>query len=202
MQTPNIPRDPDLGYIGGDATLLDLDRAFDTDRIVLLYGLAGSGKTATSAEFARRYTRTGGVAGPALFTSFEQPQPLARVLDVIGQVLADPLERQGIQWLSLTNSARGTATLRVLQEIRVLWVWDNVEPVAGYPDGVTEPLNAAEQQELVDFLRDIRQTQAKVLLTSRRDERSWLLNLPRRVQMRPLPLLEHGGQQGDKLFDN
>jgi len=42
---------------------------------VLLHAYAGSGKTATAAEFARWYATTGGIRGPVLFTSFEQHQP-------------------------------------------------------------------------------------------------------------------------------
>jgi signal recognition particle GTPase len=56
----NLLHEPDVGYVGGDATLLDLNRAFNTEPVVLLHGLAGAGKTATAAEFARWYVRTGG----------------------------------------------------------------------------------------------------------------------------------------------
>jgi len=49
-----------------------------------------SGKTTAAAEFARWYSETGGIEGPVLFTSFEQHQPLARVLDRIGQVGNNP----------------------------------------------------------------------------------------------------------------
>jgi nucleoside phosphorylase len=83
---PALPPPPDAGFFGRDETLLALDRAFDTQSVVLLHALAGSGKTATVAEFARWYAFTGGVQGPVLFTSFEQYTPLARVLDRIGQV--------------------------------------------------------------------------------------------------------------------
>ena len=65
---------PDTEFIGRDETLLALDRAFDRQAIVLLRAYAGSGKTATAAEFARWYHLTGGLDGPVLFTSFEQTQ--------------------------------------------------------------------------------------------------------------------------------
>ena len=67
-----VPPPPDVGFFGRDATLLALDRAFDTQSAVLLHAYAGSGKTATAAEFARWYRPTGGIDGPVLFTSFEQ----------------------------------------------------------------------------------------------------------------------------------
>ena len=76
MLDPNLPARPDAGFYGRDETLLALDRAFDTEPIVLLHAYAGSGKTATAAEFARWYALTGGIKkGRVLFTSFEQHKP-------------------------------------------------------------------------------------------------------------------------------
>jgi tetratricopeptide (TPR) repeat protein len=42
----------------------------------------------------------------------------------------------------------------------------------------------------VDFLRDASEAGAKFLLTSRRDERQWLVDLPARVTMPPMPFRE------------
>jgi hypothetical protein len=47
-----LPPGPEVGFFGRDETLLALDRAFDTHRIVLLHAYAGSGKTSTAVEFA------------------------------------------------------------------------------------------------------------------------------------------------------
>jgi MoxR-like ATPase len=55
-----LPAAPDIGFFGRDDALLALDRAFDTDRAVLLHALAGAGKSTTAAEFARRYTSSAG----------------------------------------------------------------------------------------------------------------------------------------------
>lgn len=57
-----LPPRPDVGFFGRDETLLALDRAFDSQKIVLLHAFAGSGKTTTAAEFARWYALTGGLA--------------------------------------------------------------------------------------------------------------------------------------------
>lgn len=67
---PKLPLSPDVGFFGRDETLLAIDRAFDTQSIVLLHAYAGNGKTSTAAEFAHWYSLTGGVDGPVLFTSF------------------------------------------------------------------------------------------------------------------------------------
>lgn len=182
---PRLSRPPDLGFFGRDETLLNLDRDFDTHHIVLLHGYAGSGKTSTAAEFARWYAATGGVAGPVLFTSFEQYKPLPQVLnEAIEPAFAQILQQNGIEWLTLTDAERRHITLRLLAEIPVLWIWDNVEPVAGFPTGTESAWSYQEREDLKDFLRDVRQTEAKVLLTSRRDEQRWLGDIAKRV---PIP---------------
>jgi hypothetical protein len=185
-----VPPPPDVGFLGRDETLLALDRAFDTQPTVLLHAYAGSGKTATAAEFARWYALTGGVQGAVLFTTFERYLPLPRALDGIGRVFGDALERQSIHWLALDDQKRRDVTLQILQKIPVLWIWDNVEPVTGFPAGAPSAWSAAEQKELADFLRDAKGTKAKFLLTSRRDERSWLGELPARVTLPPMPMQE------------
>lgn len=188
---PKLPKIPDAGFFGRDETILALDRAFDTQKIVLLHAYAGSGKTMTAAEFARWYALTGGVMGPVLFTSFEQYQPLARVLDRIGDHFGSELERTGVHWLALDDCERRNVALHVLKQKPVLWIWDSVEPVTGFPAGTESAWNKEEQEELSDFLRDCKETKAKFLLTSRRDERAWLgENLPTRITIPPMPMWE------------
>lgn len=187
---PNLPPQPDAGFYGRDETLLALDRAFDRHALVLLHAFAGSGKTTTAAEFARWYSLTGGVQGPVLFTSFEQYLPLSRVLDQIGAMFGPALEQSGVHWLALSDADRRSVALQVLQQIPVLWIWDNVEPVAGFPAGTASAWNAAEQKELKAFLSACRDTKAKVLLTSRRDEQAWLGDLAVRIHVPPMPMQE------------
>jgi len=187
---PGLPKRPDAGFFGRDETLLALDRAFDSQKIVLLHAYAGSGKTATAAEFARWYALTGGVEGTVLFTSFERHKPLAGVLNQLGQRFEALLEASGIQWLALSDAERRDVALQLLQQIPVLWIWDNVEPIAGFPAGKRSRWSKKEQRELADFLRDARETQAKFLLTSRRGEQDWLDDLPMRIMIPPMPTQE------------
>lgn len=187
----NLPPPPDHGFFGRDETLLALDRAFDKHRIVLMWGYAGSGKTTAAAEFARWYGLTGGVEGPVFFTSFERYLPLPRVLDQIERVFGPALEKAGVHWLTADEAERRAIALQVLQRIPVLWIWNNVEPVAGFPAGTRSDWNEAEQAKLRDFLRDLKnQTRAKVLLTSRRDEAGWVGDLPIRIRIKPMPMLD------------
>jgi tetratricopeptide (TPR) repeat protein len=80
--------------------------------------------------------------------------------------------------------------LDVLRQVPVLWIWDNVEPVAGFPSGAALAWSPEEQRALADFLRDAAGTRTKFLLTSRRDERGWLGDLPRRIPVPPMPMQE------------
>lgn len=185
-----LPHPPDIGFIGRDETILKLDRTFDEQSIVLLHAYAGSGKTSTAAEFVRWYSQTGGVSGPVLFTSFEQHKLLYRVLDDFGRVFEGLLKKNGVIWPTLDDAGRRTTALQILQQIPVLWIWDNVEPIAGFPSGTLSAWSAPEQTELLDFLRAARSTKAKFLLTSRRDERDWLHDLPARVEIPPMPFDE------------
>lgn len=186
-----LPTRPDVGFFGRDETLYALDRAFDSHRIVLLHAFAGSGKTTTAAEFARWYALTGGVEGPVLFTRFERHLPLARVLDKIGTVFGEALEENSIQWDAIIDpTQRREIALQILHQVPVLWIWDNVEPITGFPTGATSEWSADEQQELRAFLSAARETKAKFLLTSRREEQAWLGELPRRVRVPPMPMQE------------
>jgi hypothetical protein len=156
-----LPKPPDVGFFGRDETIYALDRAFDVHRIVLLHAYAGSGKTATAAEFARWYSLTGGVQGPVLLSSFERHLPLARGLYKIGEMFGPTLERSGVQWGAVIDEGqRRQIAPSVLKQIPVLWIWDNVEPITGFPAGTPSDWSEAEQKELRDFLSDARKTQS------------------------------------------
>jgi len=98
---------PAIGFVGGDQTLLELDRAFDKNWLVLLSGYAGAGKTAIASEFARWYLQTGGLPnGQVLFTSFKEHRSLADLLRQVGTVFVADLKNQNLDWPTLTNTER------------------------------------------------------------------------------------------------
>ena len=190
---------PDHGFVGRDETLLMLDRAFDDHAVVLLHAYAGQGKTTTAVEFARWYAQTGGLGEQpiVLLTSFESHTDLDDVLNQIGGAFAPVLQAQGIEWHALNDTGeRRTLVLQLLRQIPVLWIWDNVEPVAGFPEGTESAWTADEQAELADFLKGLkldRATKVKILLTSRRDEQQWLGGVPHRVKMPPMSASDAAG---------
>lgn len=182
----SLPR-PDVGFFGRDETILALDRAFDTQSVVLLNAYAGSGKTMTAAEFARWYAQTGGLRGPILFTSFEQYKPMAQVLSAVEETYRPILEQNNIQWLALSDDDRLNLTLQIFQQIPPLWIWDNVEPVNGFPPGADSAWSLSEQRELRTFLQIVTaQSKTKFLLTSRRDEQDWLGDVAARITLPPM----------------
>ena len=89
-----------------------------------------------------------------LFTSFEQFKSLSQVLDHLGLLFNAALRQIGIDWQALTELAeKRKGALDIMRQAPVLWVWDNVEPIAGFPAGTPSAWTAAEQRELADFLR-------------------------------------------------
>src|SRR5262249_43439551 len=140
-----LPQPPDAGFFGRDETLLALDRAFDTQPVVLLHAFAGAGKTSTAAEFARWYQATGGLnhpdhpdwgPGTVLWSSFEHHLTADQVIGTAGDLFAGLLEANGIAWAAVTDPGqRRDLVLQVLAQVPVLWVWDSVEPVTGFPQG-------------------------------------------------------------------
>jgi tetratricopeptide (TPR) repeat protein len=181
---------PDHGFVGCDETLLLLDRAFDTQRVVLLHAYAGQGKTTTAVEFARWYAQTGGLGEQpvVLFTSFETHTDLADLFNQIGQSFAPLLKANRIEWHAVNDpAARRNLVLQLLRLVPVLWIWDNVEPVAGFPTGSESAWTVAEQAELAALLKQLKEDRAskvRLLLTSRRDEAGWLGGIPQRIAMR------------------
>jgi hypothetical protein len=181
---------PEEGFIGRDETLLALDRAFDKHRVVLLHAYAGQGKSSTAVEFARWYALTGGLGEQplVLLSSFESYTDLDDLLNQIAQPFSQLLERQGILWSALNEpEKRRSVVIRILRSFPILWIWDNVETVAGFPEGTESQWTPEEQKELRDFLKQIKLDEAskvRILLTSRRDEQKWLGGVPHRIQMR------------------
>jgi hypothetical protein len=92
--------------------------------------------------------------------------------------------------LALSETERRQCALAVLRQRPLLWIWDNVEPITGFPTGTDTAWSKQEQVDLASFLRALRETKAKVLLTSRRDESGWLGDFPLLVQVPPMPLRE------------
>ncbi len=186
----DFPEPPDFGFIGRDNVILELERAYRKNNIVLLEGMAGVGKTETSAAFARWLTETGGLDGPMFFFRFERYLPLSQVCDKVGIAFNQIIKQQiGGDWHLLDAAQRQQVALTVLKQIKCFIIWDNFEPVAGFPSGTPSTWSQEDQNDLRGFLKDLHGGATKVLITSRRNE-DWLGKIYNKVELRGLRLHE------------
>jgi tetratricopeptide (TPR) repeat protein len=166
----SFPPAPDLGFVGSDDALLQIDRSFDSHNIVLLLGLAGAGKSAGSVEFATWYQETAPQTQTLLFTSFETAPSLAEVI-----ATAEPAIGTRVTGLDLMDAAVQDTIIQSLAKKGTLWVWDNVETVAA--------TDAAERQRFTEFVQRANHGGLKLLLTARDPQAAWLDDTAHRIEM-------------------
>ncbi|MBB2949027.1 GTPase SAR1 family protein, partial [Actinoplanes lutulentus] len=184
------------GFVGRDGLFYDLEVATRLQKVVLLQGPGGTGKTELAKAFGRWWRDTGGVDKPdwVIWHSFEPGLAsfgLPGVLAAIGrQVFGAPFSQ-------LDDDERRDAVLRVMAEYRLLLIWDNFESVHSMPDptGATPPLDEAGRQQMIDFLTAAATGASAVLITSRSTEQ-WLGDI-RRIEVTGL-----GREEADEYTDD
>ncbi|MEZ2227235.1 MAG: tetratricopeptide repeat protein [Microcoleus sp.] len=167
MLAVGLPEVSAYGFIGRDYDILSLERAFRKNHVVLLQGMGGVGKTELAGGFARWLTDTQGRTGGVFFTSFERGAGLSQVVNQIGRALG------GEKFSSLPSERQQEVVRGYLQTNPCLLIWDNFEPVNGFPQGNPPLVPAAERESLKQFLKQLRGGKSWVLITSRREE-NWL----------------------------
>lgn len=162
-------------FIGRDAVFYELEAATRLQRVVLLHGSGGSGKTELAKAFGRWWRDTGAVEDPGwiVFHSFEPGVAsfgLTGVIDAIG------LRAFGSDFAQLDRDGRRTAVETLLRERRLLLIWDNFESVREMPDptGATPPLDAAECEELQRFVAKLAEGGSSALIITSRTQEPWL----------------------------
>ncbi len=166
-----VPDPPVYGFHGRDNVTLRLERVFQHNTVALLRGMAGVGKTTTAAAFARWWARTGALEGPVFFFSFEYHKTLSAVVGEIGRAYHGMLKSNGIEWEHLSPQRQRRCVLDLLTQIPCFVIFDNFEPVSGFPTGTPSVWTTEEQDELREFLAELtrRKAASKVLITSRRE---------------------------------
>jgi len=174
------PFDAQGAFVGRDGLFYELEVAARLQRVMLLHGPGGIGKTELAKAFGRWWRDTGAVAEPNLLIwhSFEPGSAsfdLQAVLSTIGPQIV------GTDFELLKPDERRERVLKGLTARRVLVVWDNFESAHSMPDPTTATpvLDQAGCDELLTFLADVAAGgRSAVLITSRCPE-PWLGDLRR-----------------------
>jgi tetratricopeptide (TPR) repeat protein len=169
-------------FIGRDDLFYQLEVATRTQKVVVLHGTGGTGKTELAKAFGRWWGDSGGVEDPDwVFRHSFEPGVASFGLDSVIARIGRRL--YGADFGRLGPAERHDVVLRVLTERRMLLIWDNFESVQSMrdPAGATKPLDEAGCTELREFLLHLADHgESSVLITSRTLE-SWLGNDVRRV---------------------
>ncbi|WP_410587126.1 tetratricopeptide repeat protein [Amycolatopsis sp. lyj-23] len=170
-------------FVGRDEWFYTLEVAAQTQRVVIVHGPGGTGKSELAKAFGRWWRDTSGVEHPewVIWHSFE---PGVASFGLDGVISAIGLQVFGTDFARQDPPDRRALVHQLLRERRVLVVWDNFESVCSMPDptSATPLLDEAARDELRDFLHTVATgSRSAVLVTSRAPE-SWLGEL-RRIQL-------------------
>ena len=165
----DLPRGGPYGLIGRHSEMLELERRFRQNPIVLLSGDVGIGKSELALGLASWLRKTGGRSGGVFYLAFEVGAGLERVLHEIGTALA------GLDFADLRSEERRAWVLDYLKETPALLVFDSLQNLAGFPTGAPGLLDESEMADLDSFLKEVAEGgQTWTLLVSRRDQEPWL----------------------------
>jgi tetratricopeptide (TPR) repeat protein len=153
-------------FVGRDYDLLRLERGLRRSGVVLLQAIGGMGKTALACELGRWWLQTKGCER-VFFSSFAQGATVVQVVGLVGRSIF------GDRFLPWSIEQQYKEVVRYLKAHGCLLIWDNFEPVHGFPAGNPALLSAAELLGLRKFLVDLRGGKSGVVITSRREE-EWL----------------------------
>ena len=187
-------------FVGRDDLLYQLETAARLQKVVVVRGPGGTGKTELAKAFARWWRDTGGVEQPGwvFWHSFE---PGVASFGLGGVITEIGLRLWGTDFARLEPGQRRAEVQDVLAERRMLLIWDNFETVRSMPDpaGATEPLDEAGCRELREFLEHLaaHEDGSAVVITSRTAE-DWLGGI-RRITVGGLAAHEAAEYAGDLL---
>ena len=169
-------------FVGRDTAFYTLELALRWQRVAVVHGPGGTGKTELAKAFGRWWRASGGVGQPdwVLFHSFE---PGLASFGLDGVVTEIGLQVFGSDFVGKTRDAeeRQQVVLDLLKEHRLLLIWDNFESVHSLPDpsGATPPLKDKEREAIRTFLEALGQNGRSCVIITSRSPEPWLGNVRR-----------------------
>jgi tetratricopeptide (TPR) repeat protein len=164
-------------FVGRDAAFYTLELALPWQRVVVVHGPGGTGKTELAKAFGRWWRASGGVEQPGwvLFHSFE---PGLASFGLDGVVSEIGLQLFGPDFIGRTSGPeeRRQIVLTLLRERRLLLIWDNFESIYSLadPSRSSPSLDETERAVMRAFLQALAQdAKSGVIITSRSPE-EWL----------------------------
>ena len=164
------------GFLGRDVDILQVETLLQRDKIPLIRGMGGTGKTTLLGHMALWWWKTGWIRHAFYFGYDRKPYRAEEILNTIAEAVMSAEEfGQFLVMPSLEMKAGALAAY--LKESKstpaVLLILDNLESITGTEKAVGSTLPLAHQQDLVMMIRRLQKSSMKILLGSRAEE-AWL----------------------------